>query len=48
MLLLSIFSTGLAAYYAKEAYDLNQIGWAMFWAGLLGWDIHSLLGHILT
>jgi len=48
MLLISIFFIVLTAYFAKEEYENRRIGWAMFWAGLLGWDLHSLLGHILT
>lgn len=39
----NLFLTGLAAYFAKEEYDRGRIGWAMVWAALLGWDLHSLL-----
>jgi uncharacterized membrane protein len=30
-------------YFAKESYDDQRIGSAMFWASLVGWNIHSLL-----
>ena len=33
-----------SCYFAKEAYDDYRIGWAMFWAGLIGWYLHTLLG----
>jgi len=45
---LEIFATTLAIYFLSEAYKENQIGWAIFWGILLGWDIHSLLFTLLT
>jgi len=46
MFILHLVVTGIAAYFAKQSYDQYQIGWAMFWAGLLGWDLHTLLYYI--
>jgi hypothetical protein len=48
MLLISIFFTVLTAYFAKQSYDEYRYSWAMFWCALFGWDLHSLLGYVLT
>ena len=47
MFVIHIIVTLIAAYFAKEAYDDCRLGWAMFWAGLLGWDLHTLLSYQL-
>ena len=46
MFTLLLIGTLASAYFAKEAYDDCRIGWGMFWAGLLGWDIHTFLGYL--
>jgi hypothetical protein len=46
MFMLTLFATLVAAYFAKEAYDGYRIGWGMFWALLLGWDLHTLLNYL--
>ena len=39
--------TMIAIYFAKESYDLGHIKAAMFWALLLGWDLHVLVYYSL-
>jgi hypothetical protein len=39
---LSIIVTLVAVYFAKKEYDDGRIGMAMFWAALIGWDLHVL------
>jgi hypothetical protein len=39
---INIIVTMVAVYFAKESYDRGQIGAAMFWSLLLGWDLHVL------
>jgi hypothetical protein len=46
MLELSIFASLVAAYFTKNDYDNQQYGSAIFWAVLLGWDIHTVLSYI--
>ena len=43
MFMIHLFFTILSGYFAKQSYDQYRFGWAMFWAGLLGWDLHALL-----
>ena len=43
MFVMNIIVTALALYFAKQEYDNGRIGWAMFWAFLLGWDLHTVL-----
>lgn len=43
MFILHLIVTGAAAYFAKQAYDDYRIGWGMFWAAMLGWDLHTLV-----
>ena len=43
MFILHLIVTLMAAYFAKQAYDDYRIGWAMFWSGIVGWDIHTLI-----
>jgi hypothetical protein len=43
MILLNIILTAMAVYFAKREYDDGRIELAMFWAMLLGWDLHTLL-----
>jgi lipopolysaccharide export LptBFGC system permease protein LptF len=43
MLLLNLVLTLVAAYFTREEYNKGRIGWAIFWAILLGWDIHTLI-----
>jgi hypothetical protein len=33
-------------YYAKEEYDNQRIGYAMLWASLVGWNLHTILGTL--
>jgi len=46
MLLLNVVLTAIAFHFARQDYDHGRIGWAMFWAALFGWDLHSLLGYL--
>ena len=46
MLLLTILLAFIAIWFAHKEYMQGQIRMAMFWAGLLGWDLHSLLLYI--
>lgn len=46
MFILLLLATLFAAFLAKDAYDNYRIGWAMWWAGLLGWDLHTMLNYI--
>ena len=43
MLLLNLVLTLVAAYFTCEEYNKGRISWAIFWAILLGWDIHTLI-----
>ena len=43
MFLLTIILTAMAVYFAKQEYDNGRIGLAMLWAGILGWDLHTLV-----
>jgi hypothetical protein len=38
--------TLMSVYFAKKEYEAGRIAWAMFWACLLGWDVHTLLSVI--
>jgi hypothetical protein len=42
-MILLIVLTLLSVYFAKKEYETGRIVWAMFWAFLLGWDVHTLL-----
>ena len=46
MFTLHLIVTLVAAYFAKKSYDDYRIGWAMWWAGLLGWDLHTVLLYL--
>lgn len=46
MFILSVILTLMALYFAKQAYDNYRISWAMFWACLFGWDLHTLLTYL--
>ena len=46
MLELSIIATLVAAYFTKSDYDTQQYSSAIFWAVLLGWDIHTVLSYV--
>jgi len=46
MILLNAVLTLLAVYFAKKEYESGRTIWAMFWAFLLGWDVHTLLSVI--
>lgn len=43
MFIIHLIFTLMAAYFAKQAYDERRFGWAVFWAFLLGWDLHSII-----
>lgn len=43
MWLLTLVLAIISAYYARKEYKNYRIGAAMFWASLLGWNIHSLI-----
>jgi hypothetical protein len=43
MFFINVIITIIAAYFAKQEYDRGRIGLAMFWSGLLGWDLHMVL-----
>jgi hypothetical protein len=43
MFIIHLLVTILTIYFTKQAYDNYRIGWAIFWAMLLGWDLHVLL-----
>jgi len=43
MFILNLIVTLVSMYFAKQAYDEYRLGHGMFWAGLLGWNIHTLL-----
>lgn len=43
MFFINLLVTILAAYFVKQEYDRDRIGWAILWAMLLGWDLHTLL-----
>ena len=43
MFIINLIITVIAAYFAKQEYERGRTGWAMFWAALLGWDVHTLL-----
>jgi len=47
MFILHVIVTGVAIYFARKEYDEGRIGWAMFWAGLVGWDLHTLVYYTL-
>jgi hypothetical protein len=36
----------IAIYFAKQDYNNGRISWAMFWAFMVGWDLHTLIGMI--
>ena len=46
MFYINVIVTIIAAYFAKQEYDNDRIGWAMCWSALLGWDIHTLLSTL--
>ena len=46
MILLTVVLTFMSVYFAKKEYEAGRISWAMFWACLLGWDVHTLLSII--
>jgi len=46
MFLLNVILTLIAVYFAKREYDEYRFGWAMFWACLVGYDLHSLLSTL--
>ena len=33
-----------SVYFAKEEYENGRIAPAMFWACLVGWNLHTILG----
>ena len=43
MFIFNILLTAIAVYFAIQEYDNSRIGWAMFWAALVGWDLHTLI-----
>lgn len=36
----------LTVWFAKREYDNGRVEWAMFWAMLVGWDLHALITHL--
>ena len=46
MFLLVLIVTIITAYFAKQSYDDYRIGWAMFWAFVVGWDLHTLITYL--
>jgi len=46
MFLLSVILTAMAIYFTKQEYDNGRYEWAIFWAILLGWDLHTLLYNL--
>jgi hypothetical protein len=46
MFILTAFLTLVAVYFAKREYEEYRMGWAMFWACLVGYDLHSLLNYL--
>ena len=44
MFWIGLLATVVAAYFTYDEYKQDRTGWAIFWAALLGWDIHALLG----
>jgi hypothetical protein len=45
---INIIITAIAVYFAKDSYDRGDIKAAMFWALLLGWDLHVLAYYSLS
>lgn len=43
MFILHLLITVVAIYFACKEYKNGRIGWAMFWSGLVGWDLHTLI-----
>lgn len=43
MLLFNIVLFAISLYLAVEEYHNGRIVWAMFWAMLVGWDLHVLV-----
>jgi hypothetical protein len=33
----------LTLWFANQEYNNGRIEWAMFWAMLVGWDLHALI-----
>jgi hypothetical protein len=46
MFWLNLLLTFVAVYFTREEYERGRIGWAIFWAIILGWDIHTLLSSL--
>jgi hypothetical protein len=46
MFIFTVVITIVASYFAKQEYDRNHIGLAMFWSALLGWDLHTLISML--
>jgi hypothetical protein len=44
--LIDIVLVVVAGYFTHREYEDGRYGWAIFWAVLLGWDIHSLLVNL--
>jgi hypothetical protein len=46
--LINLLITGLAIYFVYEHYSNDRLKfWLIFWAILLGWDLHVLLEGLL-
>jgi hypothetical protein len=43
MFLLNVLLLGIALYFAREEYNKDRTGMAMFWSMLIGWDLHVLI-----
>lgn len=43
---IDLILTLAAAYFCKTDYDRGRIEWALMWAALLGWDIHTLVAYL--
>lgn len=43
MFSLHLIITAVAIYLAHKEYENGRFKWAMFWAGLVGWDLHTLI-----
>lgn len=46
MFLFNLILTAIAVYFVKQEYEYRRTGWAIFWAILLGWDLHVLLSSL--
>ena len=46
MSLLNVVLTVIVAYFTKQEYDNGRYLWAIFWAVLLGWDLHTIITYL--